>query len=200
MACYRETFTFTRSTTFLGQAAVPQPVKKFPAFQGTRKFITMFTKASHLSLVLVSCIQSTHSHPTHPRNILISSLYQRLRISLRFPHQSQCIRLSIPRTRAICPAHLILLTINGPFLAPGHITTYSAAFFKLKCRRPCRLIYDLTLDTGNSLLFSGYPPSAAAADSTVCDTNLETAAATIRCFHRLLTVQQSTDADCGVCR
>jgi hypothetical protein len=27
-----------------------KPVKKFPAFYGTRRFITMFTKACHLSL------------------------------------------------------------------------------------------------------------------------------------------------------
>jgi len=28
----------------------PQPVKKFPAFYGTRKFITAFTRARHMSL------------------------------------------------------------------------------------------------------------------------------------------------------
>ena len=78
--------------------------------------------------------------------------------------------------------------------------THHHTFFWLKCRRTCRQIYDLTPDTGNLLLFSAYPSSAAVADSTVCDTNLETVAATTRCFHRLPTVQQSTNTDCGVYR
>ena len=50
VACYRVSFTFIMSTTFLGQAAVPHPAKKFPVFHGTWKFITVFTKASHLYL------------------------------------------------------------------------------------------------------------------------------------------------------
>jgi len=96
---------------------------------------------------------------------------------------------------------IIVLGCTVNRISNKNITTYSATFFTLKCRHQCSLIYDLTLDTGNSLLFSGYPPSAAAADGTVwCDTNLETVAATIRCFHRLLTVLQSTDTNCWACR
>ena len=41
-----------------------QLVKKFPAFYGTRKFITVFTSARHLSLPWASSIQSIPSHPT----------------------------------------------------------------------------------------------------------------------------------------
>jgi hypothetical protein len=41
-----------------------QLVKKFPAFYGTRKFITALTSARHLSLSLASPIQSSHPHPT----------------------------------------------------------------------------------------------------------------------------------------
>jgi hypothetical protein len=36
----------------------PQPVKKFPAFYATRKFITAFTSARHLSLSSTKSIQS----------------------------------------------------------------------------------------------------------------------------------------------
>jgi hypothetical protein len=42
----------------LGKLTVPQLVKKFPAFYGTRRFITAFTRARHLSLSRASSVQS----------------------------------------------------------------------------------------------------------------------------------------------
>jgi energy-coupling factor transporter transmembrane protein EcfT len=41
-----------------------QPLKNFPAFHGTRKFNTVFTKALHWSLSWAISIQSTPSHRT----------------------------------------------------------------------------------------------------------------------------------------
>jgi hypothetical protein len=41
-----------------------QLVKKFPAFYGTRKFITAFTSARHLPLSRARAIQSMSPHPT----------------------------------------------------------------------------------------------------------------------------------------
>jgi len=38
------------STVLLEKLTVSQLVKKFPAFYGTRRFITAFTSARHLSL------------------------------------------------------------------------------------------------------------------------------------------------------
>ena len=38
------------SRVLLEKLTVPQLVKKFPAFYGTRRFITAFTSAGHLSL------------------------------------------------------------------------------------------------------------------------------------------------------
>ena len=55
-----------------------QLVKKFPAFHGTRRFITAFTNTRHLSLSWASSIQSIPSHPTSWRSILI--LYSHLRL------------------------------------------------------------------------------------------------------------------------
>ena len=55
-----------------------QLVKKFPAFCGTRKFITALTSARHLSLSWASSIQSTHPHPTSRRSILILPSHLRL--------------------------------------------------------------------------------------------------------------------------
>ena len=50
-----------------------QLVKKFPAFHGTRMFITALTSVRHLSLSCASPIQSTHPHPTSCRSIIILS-------------------------------------------------------------------------------------------------------------------------------
>ena len=55
-----------------------QLVKKFPAFYGTRRFITALTSARQLSLSCASPIQSTYPHPTSWRSILILSTHLRL--------------------------------------------------------------------------------------------------------------------------
>ena len=55
-----------------------QLVKKFPAFHGTRRFITALTSVRHLSLSWASPIQSIYLHPTSWRSILILSTHLRL--------------------------------------------------------------------------------------------------------------------------
>ena len=55
-----------------------QLVKKFPAFHGTRRFITALTSLRHLSLSWASPIQSIYPHPTSWRSILILSTHLRL--------------------------------------------------------------------------------------------------------------------------
>ena len=55
-----------------------QLVKKFPAFHGTRKFITALTSVRHLSLSWASPIHSIYPHPTSWRSILILSTHLRL--------------------------------------------------------------------------------------------------------------------------
>ena len=55
-----------------------QLIKKFPAFYGTRRFITALTSVRHLSLSWTSPIQSTYPHPTSWRSILILSTHLRL--------------------------------------------------------------------------------------------------------------------------
>ena len=54
-----------------------QTVKKFPKCYGTRRFITAFTSARHLSLSWASSIHSTLPHPTSWRSILILSSHLR---------------------------------------------------------------------------------------------------------------------------
>ena len=55
-----------------------QLVKKFPAFYGTRRFITSFTSFRHPSLSWASPIQSSYPQPTSCRSILILSTHLRL--------------------------------------------------------------------------------------------------------------------------
>ena len=55
-----------------------QLVKKFPAFHGTRRFITALTSVRHLSLSWASPIQSIYPHPTSWRFIRILSTHLRL--------------------------------------------------------------------------------------------------------------------------
>ena len=55
-----------------------QLVKKFPAFHGTRRFITALTTVHQLSLSWASPIQSIYPHPTSWRSKLILYTYLRL--------------------------------------------------------------------------------------------------------------------------
>jgi len=55
-----------------------QLVKKFPAFHGTRKFITALTSVRHLSLSWASPIQSIYPHRTSWRSFIILSTHLRL--------------------------------------------------------------------------------------------------------------------------
>ena len=52
--------------------------KKFPAFYGTRRFVTALTSVRHLSLSWTSPIQSPYPYPTFWRSILILSTHLRL--------------------------------------------------------------------------------------------------------------------------
>ena len=60
---------------FLEKLTGLQLVKKFPAFHGTRRYITALTSVRHLSLSWVCPIQSIYPHPTSWRFILILSTH-----------------------------------------------------------------------------------------------------------------------------
>ena len=102
-----------RCTVLLEQLTGLQPVKKFPAFHGTRRFITALTIVRHLSLSWASPIQSIYLHPTSWGSILILSTHLRLCLpSGLFPYGFTTKTLYTPLSSTIhatCPAHLILL-------------------------------------------------------------------------------------------
>ena len=100
------------SRDFLEKLTASQLVKKFPAFYGSRRFITSFTSARHLSLSWASSIQSAPPHPTSCWNVLLSSHLRLGLPSCLFPSGFPTKIVYTPLhslLRATCPAHLILL-------------------------------------------------------------------------------------------
>ena len=100
-------------TVVLDKLTGLQLVKKFPAFYGTRRFITALTSFRHPSLSWASPVQSTYPQPTSWRSILILSTHLRLGLPSSlfpsgFPTRTLHALLSSP-IRATCPSHLILL-------------------------------------------------------------------------------------------
>ena len=68
-ALHLSTHTLTpHSTVLLEQLTGSQLVKKFPTFHRTRRFITAFTSARHLSLSWASSIQSIPPHIPLPKD------------------------------------------------------------------------------------------------------------------------------------
>jgi hypothetical protein len=73
------TYLFTPwSRVYFEKLTGLQLVKKFPAFYRTRRFITAFTSARHLSLSWARSIQSIPPHPNSWRSTLILSSNLRL--------------------------------------------------------------------------------------------------------------------------
>jgi len=96
-----------------------QLVKKFPAFHGTRRFITALKSVRHLSLSWASPIQSIYPHPTSWSSVLILSTHLRLIYITNKCNQYICLSF-IPLVRlfmrnnqtAVCQ-HPLKTTLKG---------------------------------------------------------------------------------------
>jgi hypothetical protein len=106
--------THTRSWALLEKLSIVQLLKNFPTFYGTRRFITVFTRALHWSLYWARSIQS-HPIPISLRSILILSTHLHLGLpSGLFPHgfpTNILYAFLCSPSLAICPDHLILLDL-----------------------------------------------------------------------------------------
>jgi hypothetical protein len=101
----------TSSRIVLRKPTVTQIVRRFPAFCGTRRFITVFT-SRHWSLSWARRIQSTTSDPSSLRSILILHFHLRLGVpnSLPFRYSDQILYVFLNCSiYATCPAHLTRL-------------------------------------------------------------------------------------------
>jgi hypothetical protein len=67
--------THSLSWAILEKPPIVQLLKNFPAFYGTRKFISVFTRALHWSLAWARLIQPSPCHSTHLRLGLPSGLF-----------------------------------------------------------------------------------------------------------------------------
>jgi hypothetical protein len=67
--------THSCSWALLEKPPIVQLLMNFPAFYGTRRFITVFTRAHHWSLSWARLMQSITSHPISLRSILILSTH-----------------------------------------------------------------------------------------------------------------------------
>jgi hypothetical protein len=102
------------STVFLEKLIVTEVFNKFPAFYGTPKFTTLFTRARHWSLSWTRYIQFPPYISKIPFNITVPFTFTPSKWSLRFRFLKKKVRFpGLSRARYMsCPSHLDLVTLT----------------------------------------------------------------------------------------
>ena len=141
MSCYGKVLPFTGlkkhipitpcSTVLLEKLTDSQLVKEFPAFHGTRRFITAFKSASHLSYP-----EPEQFSPYFPiSSILILYSHIMLRpfkwsVSIRYPHHNPVCTSPVPHTCCMPrPSHSSLFDYPVNISAEYRSQSSSSVFF-----------------------------------------------------------------------
>ena len=101
------------SRVLLERLASLQLVKKFPAFYGTRRFLTAPTSARHLSLSWAGPIRSSYPNPTSWRSILILSSHLRLGLPSGLFISVNCSTCFGWYLHPSSTAHITVSTVSG---------------------------------------------------------------------------------------
>ena len=116
LLAYLLTYVLHGAESFLSSWLGLQLVKKFPAFHGTRRFITALTNVRHLSLSWTSPIKSIYPLLTSWRSILILSTHLRLGLT------SGLFPSGFPTKTPYTP--LSFLTHTRHMLSPSHSSRF----------------------------------------------------------------------------
>jgi hypothetical protein len=123
--------THSWSWALLEKLPLVQPLKKFPAFYGTRRFIIVFTRALHWSLSWARSVQSIPSHPISLRSILYC---QPTYVYLQLSESNKDLVLS-PRWVPTEPSVVTLtLILTFDFDRPSHRKGSSSIVACIRCR------------------------------------------------------------------
>jgi hypothetical protein len=112
---YCPVFVLTpRSRVLLEKLTGLQLVKKFPAFCGTRRFITAFTSAHHLSLYWASSIQSIPPTSYSLKITVLSGSSKLIDVKIGFWHLKTFLKGGCTNSRRLSFVWWLLI-----FLGPG---------------------------------------------------------------------------------